>query len=254
MGITFVSTDTDPTAGALEPVLLEFARHHPFDGPKKKNARCRVCKRGQHWIEHLGYPEPLATDSGTDPLAWQAQKRMWQEVFGEALHHSGLPREPVESVQVTARYVFDRRVRRDRDNLVYPLCKFLGDTLVRGRYWTLPYEAIDWTDAGRVDSRKLHRRLLDPGRVAMVESDAMKVYAYAQHTDGTARLVGRTFETGKPVPVVDPLGGWIEDDRWDRFEVIDMQAVYVKDREALELMILPSTVVPPEWPPELTEG
>jgi hypothetical protein len=36
--------------------------------------------------------------------------------------------------------------------------------------------------------------------------------------------------------------------------VIDMQAVYVKDREALELMVMPSTVVPPEWPPELTEG
>jgi hypothetical protein len=233
-------TLTDGQADILEPVTLEFDRHHPFDGPKKKNVRCRVCKRGQHWIEHLGFPEPLATDSGTDPMAWQTQKRMWQEVFGEALHHSGLPRGRVESVQVAARYVFGRRVRRDRDNLIYPLCKFLGDTLVRGRYTEVPYSAIDWTDAGMVDGRKLTRRVVDPV-IAGIVGESVK-------------LAGRTFERGKPVAIHDPLGGWIEDDRWDRFEVIDMQAVYVKDREALELMVMPSTVVPPEWPPELTEG
>lgn len=256
MGITFLSTD-DPAAGMLEPVLLEFERHHPFDGPRKKAARCRVCKRGQHWIEHLGFPEPLDSDSGTDPLKWQTQKRMWQEVFGEALHHSGLPRGVVESVQVSARYVFERRVRRDRDNLIYPLLKFLGDTLVRGRYWTLPYEAIDWSDAGMVPSEatgrplKFHRRLHDPGKWAMTEADAMAVYAYGRRD---AILEGRTFKKGEPVPVRDPLGGWIPDDRWDRFDVIDMQAVYVKDREALEIMVAPSTVPPGEWPPELTEG
>jgi hypothetical protein len=248
-GLQFLNTSGDVD---LAPVVLSFERHHEFVGKRVKNARCRTCKRGQHYIEHLGYPEALDSDSGTDPLKWQGQKKAWQEVFGEALHASGLPRGEIESVQVIAKYTFGARQRRDRDNLVYPLCKFFGDTLVRGRYWTLPYEAIDWTDAGMVDGRKLHRRLIDPGKVAMVEDDAMKVYAYGQHTDQTARLVGRTFEKGKPVPVVDPLGGWLEDDRWDRFEVIEMQAGYSKGREALELMLLPSTVQPGPWPPDLT--
>jgi len=50
---------------------------------------------------------------------------------------------------------------------------------------------------------------------------------------------------------MDPLGGWLEDDRWDRFEVIEMQAAYVKGQEALEVMLLPSAQAPGEWPPEL---
>lgn len=220
----------------LQPVVLTFERHHEFEGPRVKNARCRVCKRGQHFIEHLGFPEPLDTDSGTDPLKWQGQKRAWQEVFGDALHASGLPRGEVESVQVIANYTFPKRQRRDRDNLVYPLCKFLGDTLVRGRYWTLPYDAIDWSDEGMVDGRKLHRRVRG---------------VHAQGYGPTARLVGRTFVKGKAVPVVDPLGGWIPDDRWDRFEVIEMRAVYERGREALEVMLLPSAAELEEWPPEL---
>lgn len=226
----------------LQPVTISFERHHEFEGPRKKNARCKVCKRGQHWIEHLGYPEPLASDSGTDPLQWQTQKKMWQEPFGEALHASGLPRGEIESVQVVVKYTFPDRQRRDRDNLVYPFCKFFGDTLVRGRYFEVPYDAVDWTDAGMINGRKLHRRLVedvgDPG-VAI----ALAPFG------GEVRLVGRTFENGKPAPVMDPLGGWIPDDRWDRFEVIEMQAVYEKGRQALEIMLLPSAQTPGAWPP-----
>lgn len=218
----------------VEPVTLKLERHHEFVGRRVKNARCQVCKRGQHFIEHLGYPEPLDSDSGTDPLKWQTQKRAWQEAFGEALHASGLPRGVIESVQVIVRYTFDDRQRRDRDNLVYPFAKFFGDTLVRGRYWTLPYEAIDWTDAGMVGGRKLHRRV---------------VGADAESYGPTARLVGRTFKKGEPVAVIDPLGGWIEDDRWDRFEVIEMHAVHDPGAQALDVMLLPSTTPPCAWPP-----
>jgi len=233
-GVTIYSTGP-----ILEPVTVQFERHHEFEGKRAKNARCKTCKRGQHFIEHLGFPEPLDSDSGTDPMKWQDQKKAWQEVFGEALHASGLPRGEVESVQVIVRYTFGRRVRRDRDNLVYPFCKFLGDTLVRGRYWTVLYESVDWSDAGMVDGRKLTRWLLD---------------GEGQQTGESAQLVGRTFEKGKPVPVHDPLGGWIPDDRWDRFEVIEMAAQYVQGREALEVMLLPSTEPPGEWPPDLTQG
>jgi hypothetical protein len=230
----------------LVPVTLSFERHHEFAGPKKKNARCKICKRGQHWIEHLGFPEALASDSGTDPLAWQTQKKMWQEAFGEALHASDLPRGQVESVQVIVKYTFAWQMRRDRDNLVYPFCKFLGDTLVRGRYSEVPYEAVNWTDAGMVEKRKLHRRLVDPERDGAPLEQAAVVAEYG----GSVRLVGRTFEAGKPVAVIDPLGGWIPDDRWDRFEVIEMQAVYAKGREALEIMLLPNSEEPGPWPPE----
>lgn len=219
----------------LQPVEIRFERHHEFVGPKTKNARCKVCKRGQHWIEHLGFPEPLDSDSGTDPMKWQTQKKMWQQAFGEALHASGLPRGVMESVQVVVKYTFGQRQRRDRDNLVYPFCKFFGDTLVRGRYSEVPYEAIDWTDGGMIGGRKLHRRLVAD----------LPLYG------GEARLVGRTFQKGKPVAVMDPLGGWLEDDRWDRFEVIEMQAVYVRGCEALEVMLLPSAQKLEAWPPEL---
>lgn len=222
------------SAVAAEPCTFRVERHHEFVGRRVKNARCKTCKRGQHFIEHLGYPEPLDSDSGTDPLKWQTQKRAWQESFGEAIHASGLPRGVFESVQVIVNYTFPNRNRRDRDNLVYPLCKFLGDTLVRGRYWTLPYDVIDWLDAGMVDGRKLHRRVLG---------------AESKSYGPTARLVGRTFEINKAVPVLDPLGGWIPDDRWDRFEVIEMTACYAEGVEALDVMLLPSPVVPPGWPP-----
>lgn len=237
MGFQSLQLDVGAAPAHIDPVTISFERHHEFTGPKKKNARCRICKRGQHWIEHLGFPEALDSDSGTDPMKWAGQKRMWQEAFGEALHTSGLPRDAIETVQVIVKYTFGQRQRRDRDNLVYPFCKFFGDTLVRGRYWTLPYEAIDWTDDGMIEGRKLHRRVID----------SFTAGEYGE----TARLVGRTFERGKPVPVIDPLGGWIPDDRWDRFEVIEMAAVYVKDRAALEIMLLPSAQEPGPWPPEI---
>lgn len=226
--------------GLLEPVVLRFERDHEFDGSAARGARCRVCRRGRYWVAHHGYPEPLDTDSGTDPLKWQKQKRMWQEVFGEALHASGLPRGVVESVQIAVRYTFPTRTRRDRDNLVYPLCKFLGDTLVRGRYTEVPYSAVDWSDAGMVDGRKLHRRVVDP-RVA-------------EKHGPTVRLVGRTFKRGEPVPVMDPEGGWLADDRWDRFQVIEMDAVYEPGRAALEVMVMPSATPPGPWPPAVGEA
>jgi hypothetical protein len=221
----------------LEPVTLRFDRHHEFVGKRVKNARCAVCRRGQHFIEHLGYPEPLDSDSGTDPLKWQGQKRAWQEVFGESLHLSGLPRGVFTSVTVTARYRFPNRNRRDRDNLIYPMFKFLGDTLVRGRYWTLPYDVIDWSDAGKVDGRKLHRRVLG---------------AEAESYGPTARLVGRTFQVDKAVPVMDPLGGWIADDSGDQFQVIDVQAEDEPGPDALSLMLMPSVDVIAGWPSPLT--
>jgi hypothetical protein len=152
----------------------------------------------------------------------------------------------LSSVQVIVNYTFPDRGRRDRDNLVYPLCKFLGDTLVRGRYWTLPYEAIDWSNAGMVPSvktgkpLKFHRRLHDPGKWAMTEADAMAVYGYGR-TD--AKLFGapKRKDNGdwEPVYVADPLGGWIADDDWDRFEVIQMGRDPEPGPDALEIMILP---------------
>lgn len=243
---------SEARTAALEPVVVRFERHHEFVGPRVRNARCKTCRRGQHYIEHLGYPEQLDNDSGTDPMKWQGQKVAWQEVFGEAIHDSALPRGVLQSVQVIVKYTFDDRQRRDRDNLVYPFCKFLGDTLVRGRYWTLPYEAIDWSDAGMVPSEKTgkplksHRRLIVPG----IDEPVGIPSAIAAYGREDAWLEGRTFKKGEPVTVRDPLGGWIPDDRWDRFEVIEMQAGYTAGRQALEIMLLPSDVVPPPWPPE----
>lgn len=244
-------TPTQSETARLEPVTVRFERDHAFVGKKVKNARCGTCKRGQHFIEHLGYPEPLDNDHGTDGLKWNDQKRDWQEVFGEVLHASGLPRG-LESVQIVARYTFEDRVRRDRDNLSYPFCKFLGDTMVRGRYWTLPFEAIDWTDAGMMPSEKTgkplksHRRLMSVQDPEPGDGLAAAIETYGRKS---AWLEGRTFKPGEPVAVRDPLGGWIPDDRWDRFEVIETHAVYVPGVQALEIMVLPSDVPPPEWPP-----
>lgn len=243
----------------LAPVTITFERHHEFEGRRVKNARCRVCKRGQHFIEHLGFPEPLDSDAGTDPMKWQGQKKAWQEAFGEVLHLSGLPRGGIESVQLIVKYTFGQRGRRDRDNIVYPFCKFFGDTLVRGRYWTLPYEAIDWTDAGMMLSEKTgkplktHRRVRVPAMDDQPDAVRAAIGAYGREDawiEGSPKQ--KSNGEWEPVYVRDPLGGWIVDDRWDRFEVIEMQAVYVKGVEALEVMVLPSAVAPGPWPPSLS--
>jgi hypothetical protein len=240
----------------LEPVTLRFDRHHEFVGKRVKNARCAVCKRGQHFIEHLGYPEQLDSDSGTDPLKWQDQKRVWQEVFGEALHLSGLPRGVFTSVTVTARYRFPNRNRRDRDNLIYPMFKFLGDTLVRGRYWELPHEAIDWSDGGMVASvktgkpMKTHRRLIVPAEDEWPDAARAAIAAYGRPS---AFLEGRpSDDRSKPVTVRDPLGGWIADDSGDQFQVIDVQGEDEPGPDALSLMLMPSLDVIAGWPSPLT--
>jgi hypothetical protein len=238
--VTQIGFDLDgpaPEPVHLEPFTFRFEKHHDYVGEKKPRARCHVCKRSQNFIEHLGFPQQLDNDSGTDPMVWQSRKKEWQKIYGEALHAAGFPHGGVvESVQVIVKYIFPNRHRRDRDNLVYPFCKFFGDAMVRGRYWEIPYVAIDWSDAGMVNKKKLHRRVIDP----FVASDV----------GDTVRLVGRTFDPKKPVVIQDPEGGFIPDDRWDRFEVIEMQAEYVKGVEAHEIMVLPSTVEPAEWPPE----
>lgn len=222
--VEFVDEQGYPEA---EPVTIRFERHHAFEGPKKSGSRCKVCKRKQGWIEHLGFPEQLENDSGTHPMQWQDQKKMWQLAFGEALHLSGMPRASVyqgssivvpgvESVVVMMRYTFGDTQRRDRDNLVYPTNKFFGDTLVRGRF---------------------------------IEKNYEEVFDAAGYNITDYKVLTRGNKVGKPVVVADPMGGWIPDDRWDRYEVIETQAVYVKDVYALDIMIQPSFRPPPAWPP-----
>lgn len=223
--VAFVDETAYPTA---EAVTIRMEQHHPFDGPRKSGSRCKVCKRKQGWIEHLGFPEQLENDSGTHPMAWSDQKKMWQHAFGEALHLTSLPRSSVyqgsslvvpgvEAVTVMMRYTFGDRVRRDRDNLVYPTNKFFGDTLVRGRYIEKTYEEV-------------------------FDESGYNITDYKVMTRGN--------KAGKAVIVMDPMGGWIPDDRWDRFEVIETLAVYVKDVWALEIMIQPDFRPPPPWPPQ----
>lgn len=217
--------DEYPTADA---VTIRVERHHAFDGPHKKGSRCKVCKRKQGWIEHLGFPEQLENDSGTHPMAWNDQKKMWQYAFGEALHLTDLPRASVyqgssiivpgvETVTVMMQYTFGDRNRRDRDNLVYPTNKFFGDTLVRGRY---------------------------------IEKDYFEVFDEGGYNVSDFKVLSRGNKAGKPVVVADPAGGYIPDDRWDRYEVIETLAVYQKDVFALEIMIQPNFRPPPPWPPE----
>jgi hypothetical protein len=230
---------------SIEPVTLTLKRHHEFGGRKVKNARCKVCRRGQDFIEHLGFPQQLDNDCGTHPIKWQEQKKMWQAVYGEALHASGLPREGVESVQVVVMYTFGVRERRDRDNFFYPFAKFFGDTLVRGRYREIPYGAVDWSLDGSIGGRKTLRRLV-------VNEDDEVQCARVEEFRGQVQLIGRNFDAKKPVVVQDPLGGWLADDSGERFQVIDFQAQFIEGVEAHEVLVMPSEELAGGWETNLT--
>lgn len=198
---------------------IQMTRDHAFEGPRKSGALCKVCRRGQDWIEHLGFPNQLANDSGTHPMAWNGDKKMWQFAFGEALHLSGMPRaaDGVQSVQVVMCYWFAERHERDRDNLVYPTNKYFGDTLTRGRFHELPWDEVYDENGYNISEHKVKRRP----------------------------------KKGNPVNIMDPLGGWIPDDVWQRYEVIETLAAYDPDEPnyGLDIKLYPSFRPPAPWPP-----
>jgi hypothetical protein len=223
LGLGLSDGDDAMTEGAEYPYggeyTIQMVRDHAFVGPHQKGTRCRVCKRGQDWIEHLGFPNQLENDNGSHHMSWSGNKKMWHEAFGEALHLSGMPRakDGIQSVQVVMCYWFAERHERDRDNLVYPTNKFFGDTLTRGRFREVPYEEV-YDEGG---------------------------YNISEHK------VGRRPAKGKPVSVRDPLGGWIPDDTWQRYEVIETLAAYDPDEPdyGLDITLYPSYRPPDPWPP-----
>lgn len=216
---------------------LHFQRHHAFVPPDRKRVKggqypCQVCKRPDWWLEHHGFPERLENDYGDDPFAWNDRKKMWQLPFGEALHASGMPRASVyrgktlitpgvETVHVVMYYTFGDRQRRDRDNLVYRSNKYFADAMVRGRYIEFAWDDIFDEGGHNITDWKVVNRPKPPS--------------------------GK--KPGQAVIVADPMGGFIPDDRWDRFEVIETLCGYEKDVYALDIKIYPSFVPPPPWPP-----
>jgi hypothetical protein len=236
-----------PEYPTVEPVTIRLERHHEFVPPAKKPKRghglCRVCKRAYYWIEHHGFPEPFENDNGEDPMVWQPRKKMWQTAFAEALHATSLPRG-CERMMVHVEFTFENRQRRDRDNLVYPFCKFLGDTLVRGRYFEVNYADIDWDQGplGDVGASRYTWKIANTFIAELLETDVVEVH------QGRKKDASK-FDPKKPVQLVDPLGGWIPDDRWDRFEVVTFSAVYKPGVMACEIMFMPDLAPPGDWPP-----
>lgn len=235
----------------IEPVRIRLERHHRFVPPEKKpkrgDGRCQVCNRAHYWVEHHGFPEPLENDSGDDPMVWSSRKKMWQLALGEAIHATSLPRSN-ERIMVNVLFTFEDQQGRDRDNLVYPFCKFLGDTLVRGRLFECKFSDIDWESGpiGEIPPLKYTWRLLNTFVAEILETETVEV-RQGRRKDAGAH--GEKFDPKKPVLLMDPLGGWVPEDHWHRFEVLTFEAVYSPGVMACDIELMADRRPPAPWPP-----
>jgi hypothetical protein len=115
----------------LEPIVIQHWRDHEFVGPRKKNARCQQCKRGQHTVPHLGHPRSMNVRSNSSWFDFDNQNKDWKAVFNFLFEEAGLPRG-MERCLVEGMLVFPTRGRRDQGNFRTGLEKYLGDALKDG--------------------------------------------------------------------------------------------------------------------------
>jgi hypothetical protein len=143
VGITILS-DTDPAAGALEPAVIEWTRHHAFVKEGKRGCGAvvgdRRCGKAKTHAEHQGAPPSLRILGSGDQFTYQAYKKVWQEVFIVLLEEADLPR-PLARVVVEGEATFPDRRKRDQGNHRFFIEKALGDALTEGGW----LEDDDWS-------------------------------------------------------------------------------------------------------------
>ncbi len=130
--------DGFPSPVLAEPVEIEVVRDHAFKKRKpdpvtgKRRIGCDVCGRGRNAREHMGAPPSMNSGNHSmQPMAYQALKHAWQDLFAELLDASGLPRG-LESVSVEGLVGFPTLAVRDGGNFRWMIEKALGDALVSG--------------------------------------------------------------------------------------------------------------------------
>lgn len=122
---------------AFEPVTLEHVRDHAFE--KRAKRGCGVCGRAKTHRDHQGAPPSMNFLGSGNQFAYQAQKKVWQEILIEQLERSDVAR-PLVRVVVEGEVTFPDRRKRDQGNHRFFLEKALGDALVEGGW----LEDDDW--------------------------------------------------------------------------------------------------------------